>query len=344
MLVQAMAAVYPDLIRAGSARAGVPAGCWADGYSSSNQWSNNCAAGSAIKTAQQWGDLVRAMYPGYTGHRPRLQTMQGDADPTISYKNTGESIEEWTNVLGLSMTPTSMDTGYKPAGSAYTFNRQFWKNSCGQQVYEAWTAPGANHSMVYEEGEILKFFGLQAANTPDPEMDCGGTGGRERNGRRGGAGGAATGGPAAERPALPGRGGTTGTAGTTGAGGRGGRQAQPERRAARARRARPERAAAPARRARPGRASSSVPVEPMPAAAPARSDRALAATAAAAPPPAAAAPAPGTGGVQGAGGSVSTGGSSPTGTGGSGPRARTLLLAALVWSAAQPTPARRWRC
>ena len=46
--------------------------------------------------------------------------MQGDADPTISYKNTGESIKEWTNVLGLSMTPTSMDTGYKPAGSAYT--------------------------------------------------------------------------------------------------------------------------------------------------------------------------------------------------------------------------------
>ncbi len=176
MLVQAMAAVYPDLIRAGAARAGVPAGCWADGYSASNQWSNNCAGGNVIKTAQQWGDLVRAMYPGYTGHRPRLQTMQGDADPTISYKNTGESIKEWTNVLGLSMTPTSMDTGYKPAGSTYTFNRQFWKNSCGQQVYEAWTAPGANHSMVYEEGEILKFFGLQAANTPDPEMDCGSTG------------------------------------------------------------------------------------------------------------------------------------------------------------------------
>src|SRR5262245_44492841 len=43
MLVQAMLAVYPDLIRAGSARAGVPAGCWADGYSASNQWSNNCA-------------------------------------------------------------------------------------------------------------------------------------------------------------------------------------------------------------------------------------------------------------------------------------------------------------
>src|SRR6185369_16878448 len=64
MLVQAMLAVYPDLIRAGVARAGVPAGCWADGYASSNQWSNNCAGGNTIKTAQQWGDLVRGMDPG----------------------------------------------------------------------------------------------------------------------------------------------------------------------------------------------------------------------------------------------------------------------------------------
>ena len=130
MLVQAMLAVYPDLIRAGAARAGVAAGCWADGYASSNQWSNNCAGGNTTKTAQQWGDLVRAMYPGYTGHRPRLQTYQGDADTTISYKNTGEAIKEWTNVLGLSMTPTSTDTGYK--AQIATYNRQFWKNSCGQ--------------------------------------------------------------------------------------------------------------------------------------------------------------------------------------------------------------------
>jgi poly(hydroxyalkanoate) depolymerase family esterase len=208
MLVQAMLAVYPDLIRAGSARAGVPAGCWADGYSTSNQWSNTCAAGSVIKTAQQWGDLVRAMYPGYTGHRPRLQTYQGDADTTISYKNTGEAIKEWTNVLGLPMTPTSTDTGYKTSQTSW--NRQFWKNSCGQQVFEAWTAPGATHSMNYEEAEMLKFFGLMSAGQPDPEMDCGSTGTGGAGGGAGGAGGSGAGGS----------GGSTGTGG--GAGGRGG--------------------------------------------------------------------------------------------------------------------------
>jgi poly(hydroxyalkanoate) depolymerase family esterase len=212
MLVQAMLAVYPDLIRAGSARAGVPAGCWADGYAASNQWSNTCAAGSVNKTAQQWGDLARAMYPGYTGHRPRLQSYQGDADATISYNNTREAIEQWTNVLGLSMTPTTMDTGYRPTGSTFTYNRQFWKNSCGQQVLEIWTSPGAGHSMAYEEMEMLKFFGLNAANTPDPEMNCGGTGGAG-----GGAGGASGSGGAGG-----GAGGAGGAGGTTGGGGRGG--------------------------------------------------------------------------------------------------------------------------
>jgi len=136
MLTQAMVAVYPDLFKAGSARAGVPAGCWADGYDSSNQWSNNCANGVTDKTAQQWGDLVRAMDPGYTGHRPRVQTMQGEADTTISYNNTAESIKEWTNVLGLSTAPTSSDMGYKAANA--TYNRQFWANACGYVVFEAW--------------------------------------------------------------------------------------------------------------------------------------------------------------------------------------------------------------
>jgi poly(hydroxyalkanoate) depolymerase family esterase len=253
MMTQALMAVYPDVFRAGSARAGVPAGCWADGYASSNQWSNNCAGGNTIKTAQQWGDLVRNMYPGYTGHRPRVQTMQGEADTTISYKNTGESIKEWTNVLGLSTAPTSTDTGYKAANA--TYDRQFWKNACGYTVFEAWSSPGGTHSMPYEEADILKFFGLDTAGGSDPELDCtgdggvGGTGGGGTGGttgaggtgaRDGGAGGgsggldagsAGTGGTQSTGGSSGGAGtvgtggtvgggaGTSGSAGTTGAGG-----------------------------------------------------------------------------------------------------------------------------
>ena len=283
MLVQAMLAVYPDLIRAGVARAGVAAGCWADGYASSNQWSNNCAGGNTTKTAQQWGDLVRAMYPGYTGHRPRLMTHQGDADTTISYKNTGEAIKEWTNVLGLSMTPTSTDTGYK--AQIATYNRQFWKNSCGQTVFEAWTSPGGTHSMAYEEADMLKYFGLNAKGVADPEMDCGSTG-------TGGAGGstARAGRPAraARRAAAAGAAQVVSRAPAAfrGTAAVAAPRARPGTAAARARRAQPGPAAAPAPRARPARVSSSAPVAtgtaesaaaPEPAAAPARLEPAVAA-------------------------------------------------------------------
>jgi len=203
MMTQALMAVYPDVFRAGSARAGVPAGCWADGYASSNQWSDRCAGGQTSKTAMAWGDQVRAMFPGYTGHRPRVQIMQGEADGTISYKNTAESIKEWTNVLALDTAPTSTDMGYKAAGA--TYNRQFWKNACGFTVFEAWSSPGGSHSMAYEEDDILKFFGLDVAGGTDPEPEC--------NGTSGGAGGApATGG-------MGGAGVVAGAAGRVGMGG-----------------------------------------------------------------------------------------------------------------------------
>jgi len=220
MMTQALMAVYPDVFRAGAARAGVPAGCWADGYTSSNQWSNNCANGDTIKTAQQWGDLVRAMYPGYTGHRPRLQTYQGEADTTISYKNTGESIKEWTNVLDLTTAPTSMDTGYKTPNA--TYDRQFWSNACGYTVFQAWSSPGGTHSMPYEEAEILKFFGLDKAGGTDPEPDCsgaGGAGGATSTGGAAGAGGAAGGGGIVGTGGAVGTGGIAGSAGSPGSGG-----------------------------------------------------------------------------------------------------------------------------
>ena len=194
MMTQAMLAVYPDVFKAGHARAGVAAGCWADSYDFGQQWSGTCAGGNVSKTGQQWGDLVRSYFPAYTGHRPRIQLVQGGSDTTISPKNMAESIKEWTNVLGLSETANSKDTGYK--GQASTYDRQFWQNACGFTVLESWVAPGQGHSMAYEEDALLKFFGLDVAGGTDPEdAACSGDGG------------------------ITGTGGATGSGGTTGTGG-----------------------------------------------------------------------------------------------------------------------------
>jgi poly(hydroxyalkanoate) depolymerase family esterase len=170
MMTQAMLAIYPDIFKAGSARAGVPAGCWADGYDSSNQWGGNCAGGRTTKSAQEWGGLARGMYPGYNGPRPRLQLFHGEADTTISYNNMGEAIKQWTNVLELDTNPTSTDT----IRTKYSYNRKFWDNDCGYTVLEAWSSPGNGHSMDYEQAAILSFFGLDGVRCRDPEVEaCG---------------------------------------------------------------------------------------------------------------------------------------------------------------------------
>ena len=82
---------------------GCPFGCFAT--TNGSEWNSECANGQIIKTPQQWGDLVRNAYPGYTGPRPRMQIWHGTNDETLRYPNFGEQIKQWTNVHGLSQTP-----------------------------------------------------------------------------------------------------------------------------------------------------------------------------------------------------------------------------------------------
>ncbi len=166
MMTQAMLAVYPDIFKAGSARAGVPAGCWADEYNPSNQWSGNCAGGRTNKSAQEWGNQARTMYPGYNGPRPRVQLFHGTADATISYNNMNEAAKLWPNVLGLSPSPSYQDS----INTSYFYERKFWRGNCDFVEFETWSSPGNGHSMSYEEDAILAFFGLDEFRCIDPQV------------------------------------------------------------------------------------------------------------------------------------------------------------------------------
>ena len=106
-MTEGLLAVYPDVFKGGSEFAGVPAGCWAVGNMTDGQWSGSCAGGQVTHTAAEWGTMVKNMYPGYTGFRPRIQLWHGDADTIIRPANQTEAIKQWTNVLGLPTTPTS---------------------------------------------------------------------------------------------------------------------------------------------------------------------------------------------------------------------------------------------
>ena len=212
IMTEALLGVYPDVFMAGVSIMGVPCGCWADGYNdttgsgSTAQWSGNCANGSVTKTGQQWGDLVRSYFPGYTGHRPRVQQWHGSSDTTLNYKNVAEDIKEWTNLLGLSETPTGTEQNTPKSGTTH----QYWKNSCFT-VYETFVLSGVGHAVSVDGGTLAKYFGIDTAGGQDPETAaCGASAVPGGSGGGGaGGGGGSTGGP----------GGATGTTGSGGSSG-----------------------------------------------------------------------------------------------------------------------------
>ncbi len=202
IMTEALVGVYPDVFMAGVSIMGVPCGCWASSYNDvtgtglTAQWSGPCAGGTVTHTGQEWGDLVRSYFPGYTGHRPRLQHWHGTADTTLNYKNMAEDIKEWTNLLGLSETPTGTDQNTPSSGTTH----QYWKNSC-YTVYETFALSGVAHAVSVSGTSLAAYFGIDKADGQDPETAAcpgavpggagsGGAGGSTGSGGGTGAGGA----------------------------------------------------------------------------------------------------------------------------------------------------------
>ncbi|RKE17258.1 PHB depolymerase family esterase [Streptomyces sp. TLI_171] len=162
MMTNVMLADYPDVFKAGAAFMGVPYHCFYTG--SVRGWNGPCAQGQVSMTAQQWGGLVRAAYPGYTGPRPRVQLWHGTADTILNHNNLGEEIKQWTDVLGVSPTPSATDT---PAAG---WTRTQYRNSTGATQVEAYSIAGAGHQLPVQgagmAANAIHFMGLDAGS-PD---------------------------------------------------------------------------------------------------------------------------------------------------------------------------------
>ena len=213
MMTELLLAVYPDVFKAGSAFAGMPAGCRGTNETGTG-YSGACAGGSVSHTAQQWGDIVRNMDPGYAGHRPRVQLFHGSSDTTISPTMLSQAVLEWTNVLGLNASPGTSMTGVQLGMHQAT--RQQWQNTCGYLVLDTFLSMGGDHGpsdALFLSQYVIPFLGLDKVGDVDPEIaKCGSTSGA---GGAPGAGGAGMGG-------QPGNGGRTGSGGQSGTGGRAG--------------------------------------------------------------------------------------------------------------------------
>ncbi|KAH7340687.1 acetyl xylan esterase [Rhizoctonia solani] len=147
MMTNVLAGAYPDLIRAGAAFAGVPYGCFAG----SGMWNSQCSTGQLIKTAQQWGDQARSGYPGYTGTRPKMQLWHGSTDTTLNTQNFYEEIKQWTNVFGVSQTPTATTQNWPLSG---------WTRTDYGPNVQAIIANGVDHNIPVQATQVIQWMGL----------------------------------------------------------------------------------------------------------------------------------------------------------------------------------------
>jgi poly(hydroxyalkanoate) depolymerase family esterase len=154
MMTNVLAAEYPDVFSAAVAFSGVPAGCFAT--TDGSLWNGQCSSGNVIKTAQQWGSLAHSMFPGYAGRYPRIQLWHGTTDTTLAYPNFGEEIKLWTNLHGLSQTPSFTDYPQ----SAWTRTR--YGNTGTQAPVEGVSISGTGHTLPQPGmlGYAISFLGL----------------------------------------------------------------------------------------------------------------------------------------------------------------------------------------
>ncbi len=153
MMTNVMLADYPDVFAAGSAFAGVPYGCFAT--TNGSEWNSECAGGQITHTPQEWGEMVHAAYPGYTGPYPRMQLWHGTVDDILDYTNFQEEIKQWTNVHELSQTPEHTDN------PTPEWTRTRYGGTGTQATVEANSFEGYGHGLPggLDQG-VIEFFGL----------------------------------------------------------------------------------------------------------------------------------------------------------------------------------------
>ncbi|MFB9236178.1 alpha/beta hydrolase family esterase [Plantactinospora siamensis] len=147
-MTSVMLATYPDVFAAGSVLSGIPYAC-----ATSMTAAYSCMNPGVDKTPQQWGDLVRNAYPGYSGPRPRVAVWHGTSDYTVNVANATESRDQWTNVLGLSQTPSS--TSSLPAGTSL--------ETYGNDAVRIYRVSGMGHGTPVDPGSGADQCGTAAA-------------------------------------------------------------------------------------------------------------------------------------------------------------------------------------
>lgn len=149
-MTSVMAATWPDVFSGAAIMAGIPYKCTDIG---------SCMGASANRTPQEWGNMVRSAYPGYSGPYPRVSIWHGSSDFTVGFGNMTELMEQWTNVHGIDQQEDISETVAGYPHKVYT-------DASGKALVETYTLTGKGHGTAVDPQ--FKF--------PGSNVGCGTTG------------------------------------------------------------------------------------------------------------------------------------------------------------------------
>lgn len=124
-----LAATWPDRIAGVSIMSGIPYRC-----ATTVNGAYSCQSPGVSKTAAEWGDLVRG---SRTGPYPRIQIWHGASDSIVVPMNADELVEQWTNAMGISATPTQTEMVNGATRNVY-----------GGGVLETYRVPSLGHAVA----------------------------------------------------------------------------------------------------------------------------------------------------------------------------------------------------
>jgi poly(hydroxyalkanoate) depolymerase family esterase len=136
-----MLADYPDVFAGGSIDSGPAAQC-----STSGIYNTNCTSGTTSDSAAQWGSLIKNSDSGYSGPYPRVAIWQGSSDTTVNPAELTYNMDGWTNVWGLSQTPSS--TQSLTGGTT----ENIYNDSTGNPAVVTFSVSGMTHGLAVDPG------------------------------------------------------------------------------------------------------------------------------------------------------------------------------------------------
>jgi feruloyl esterase len=131
-MASVMLATYPEVFAGGGIIAGLPFGA-----ASGPRQVMSAMKRPRARTAQQWGDLVRAA-SAHAGRRPTVSVWHGTADRTVAPSNAAALLSQWANVHGV---PEEVFAETSVRGH----RRRAWANKQGDIVIESYLIDGMGH-------------------------------------------------------------------------------------------------------------------------------------------------------------------------------------------------------